>query len=307
MRFVALTLIASFVAAALVAAVNWHLNVYGVFGDAHGSRHTVIANERQTKYLYSFNYIPANFDALLVGSSVASNIDTSKIGGLRMYNAALSGGNISEERLIAENALRRGHFRLLLICLNPYLLGTHGRKAGGMSPDDLLGALGSTDLISTYIGALAIGRGWAYQRFNAEGAQDIAEFAGPVAGEVPAQGAQVRAHDAAFTIDETAWGELVDLVTLARIGGATVVWMFPPVYLPTYQAQYRGYVDFEARIRALAGAELVVNFNDSSFEALTGNSKSFLDGVHLSKGAARTVTQALDGLLATPKAELPSG
>jgi hypothetical protein len=299
-RFVARTLILVVSIAAVVATLNWRINMYGVFGDAQGESRTVIGNERQTKYLFSYNYIPANFDALLVGSSIASNIDTSKIHGVRMYNTALSGGNITEERLIAENALRRGHFRLLVVCLNPYLVLTHGRKAGGMSPGDFWGALGSTDLMSTYLGSIVIRRGWAHQRFTADGMQDILDFQRPVEPLKSAPNEAVPTINAAidrskFVLDGTALSELAELVQVARARDAAVVWVFAPVYLPTYTMRRVGYQDFENRIRTIAKTgERVIDFNDGSFTGLTAQPNSFSDGVHLSNDAALEVARTLD-------------
>ena len=292
------------VVVAVVAAINWRTNAYGVFGDSVGQSRPVIANERQTKYLFSFNYIPRNFDSLLVGSSIASNIDTSKIHGMRMYNAALSGGNITEESLIAENALRLGHLRFLVACLNPYLVQTHGRKAGGMSPRDFWGALGSTDLMSSYLGALAIRWGLAHQRFTAEGRQDMLDFeqppadaeGGPKAARAPGSFTREMSE---FPLDAIAMEQLAELAQLARARGAAVVWVLAPVYSPTYQMRRLAYRKFEDRIRALAQpGELIIDFNDGSFAALTTQANSFADGVHLSNGASLEVVRALDQFLA---------
>jgi hypothetical protein len=303
-RFVVSTLVLAAAVGAVLTAINWRINAYGVFGDPPGESRTVISNERQTKYLFSFNYIPGNFDALLVGSSIASNIDTSKIHGMRMYNAALSGGNITEESLIAENALRRGHLRFLVAFLNPYLVQTNGRKAGGMSPRDFWGALGSTDLMSSYLGGLAIRTGLVHQRFTAEGMQDISDLQRPPADVEGALNAARAPGNAAqeiseFALDATALEQLAELAQLARARGAAVIWVFAPVYSPTYDMRRPAYRKFEDRIRALAKpGELIINFNDGSFAALTTRANSFLDGVHLSNGAALEVARTLDQFLA---------
>lgn len=299
-RFVIDTLLLAALACAGVAAINWHINFYGVFGDVRGENRTVVASERQTKYLYSFNYIPANFDALLVGSSIASNFDTALVHGVRMYNAAISGGNITEEKLIAENALVRGHFRLVVLCVNPYLIQTHGRKAGGMDPRDMWGAIGSTDLVSSYVGALAIRLGWIHGRFTPEGMQDIEAWQrqakhwdGEGNGKVAPK--QVAPANHALMLDTTALDELSKLAQLARAQGATVVWLFAPVYLPIYRERRSGYAKFENAIHSLSEPDdLTVDMNDGSFDALTSQATAFLDGVHLSNKGALDVVHALN-------------
>jgi hypothetical protein len=224
-----------------------------------------------------------------VGSSVVANIDTAQIHGMRMYNASLSGGNITEENLIAENALRRGHIRLLVICLNPYLVLTHGRKAGGMSPRDFWGALGSTDLISYYVGAFRVQRGLTQERVTPEGV-DIFKYPPRDAGS-----AQNAVGVPQFALDATAVDELAELARIARAQGTTLVWVYPPVYMPTYNARRTAYRNFEERMRRIAQpGELTINFNEGSFTALTAQPGNFADGVHLTNAAALEVSHILD-------------
>src|SRR6185295_18204642 len=78
-----------------VAFTNYNLDYYGLFRDAKDRSLTFYSNERTSKYLYGFNYIPANFDGLLIGTSASLNWDPSAIKGYRIYNASISGGNIS--------------------------------------------------------------------------------------------------------------------------------------------------------------------------------------------------------------------
>jgi hypothetical protein len=306
-RFVIYTLLLTSTACIVISAINWYINFYGIFGNVRGQSRIVTASERQTKYLYSFNYIPDNFDALLVGSSIAGNLDTSRVHGVHMYNAALSGGNITEEKLIAENALHRGHFSRVVFCLNPYLVATHGRKAGGMENRDVWATLGSTELFSSYIGAIMIRLGLIQGRFTADGKQDFEvlhrqeKILDNLGGRKDAA-KPVASQKAEFKLDKTALEELSALAELARSQGASIVWMFAPVYLPEYQAQRSGYEKFENRIRRISKpGELIINMNDGSFNALTSQSRSFSDGVHLSNDGALATVDALDRALGGAK------
>src|SRR5579864_3138682 len=82
------------------AAINYKINFYGLFGDVRGTKYFIYDNERTTKYLFGYNYIPHNFDGLLVGSSFSDNWDTGELTGIHMYNVSLNGGNITEEAVI---------------------------------------------------------------------------------------------------------------------------------------------------------------------------------------------------------------
>jgi hypothetical protein len=290
---VAATLALTLALGAAIAAVDWRVDFYGLFGDARGRSLAVVANERQTKYLLAMSYIPANFDALLVGSSIAGNLDPAEIHGWRMYNAAMAGANITEERLIAENVLRRGHVRLVLVCVNAYLLFSHGRKAGGMEPRDVWSALGSTELVDAYLAALATRLGLAPVRFTPAGAQDL-EAPGVVGAAAP--GSIRRRED---DLDEEALAELDQLLRLARAHGAAVVGFLPPVYAPTLAERRAEHEAFVARVRAhFALGEPILDLNDGALDALAGDPASFIDGVHLRNAAARTVMRELDRRLA---------
>jgi len=51
--------------------------------------------------------VPANFDAVLIGSSMSANWNTSKIKALRVYNESMSAANIVEEKALVDHALSR--------------------------------------------------------------------------------------------------------------------------------------------------------------------------------------------------------
>lgn len=305
-RFIVVTLGVTLGTCLLIALINWRINFYGVFGDVRGQSRVIVANEHQTRYLYSFNYIPTNFNALLVGSSIASNLDPSLIHGVRMYNAAIAGGNITQERLIAEHALQRGHFKLLVICINPYLVLTHGRKTGGMEARDEWAALGSADLISSYLGAAVIHFGLMKNRFTADGMQHLEAAGLPPPAKQPV-GSEPSVADEPFALDPIALAELSQLIQLGHEVGASVVGVFTPVYLPQYRARLKGYADFEARIREiLPPGDRLINLNDGSFEELTRRPEYFLDRVHLRSEGARETMRAIDRSLALTEPALRS-
>lgn len=300
-RFLVVTLGVTLGGCLLIGLINWRINFYGVFGDVRGERRVIVGNEHQTRYLHSFNYIPSNFDALLVGSSIASNFDPSLVRGVRMYNAAISGGNITQERLIAEQALQRGHFKLLVICINPYMVLSHGRKTGGMESRDRWSAFGSADLISSYLGAVAIRFGLMPNRFTADGMQNIEAAGLPAPAKAQRTGSsQSAVADKAFALDAVALAELSQLIRLGHDVGARVVGVFPPVYLPRYRERRRAYAEFEVRIREIfPPGDQVIDLNDGSFDELTSAPEHFLDGVHLRKEGARKTMKLIDRSLAS--------
>jgi hypothetical protein len=59
--------------------------------------------------------------------------------------------NITELNLLMENILSKGKMKAVIICLDPYITKDHGRKTSTMIPQEYWGALGSTNLLRTYL------------------------------------------------------------------------------------------------------------------------------------------------------------
>ena len=66
----------------------------------------ITSDERYSKYLLSYKYIPENYDGILIGPSVSGNLNTSNISNYKIYNASVNGGNYSELKLISERVLQ---------------------------------------------------------------------------------------------------------------------------------------------------------------------------------------------------------
>ncbi len=293
-RFLGATFGLAAVLAGTIAVIDVQIDFYGVFGrDADEPRH-VVSNDRATKYMHTFRYVPSRFDGMLLGSSVCENLDTSLIPGHRVYNACLGGGDGTEEAILAANALDHGaRLRLVLVSLDGPTLGAHGRRAGGMEPRDRWGAFGSMPLLRDYVGAGLIRAGLWRRQWDAFGVQDY-EISGlqrvDLSGiEEFARG--FRARQVVKTDDE-AIRELGELLARVRAQGGKVIGFRPPVH----QVLYRIY-DFEAfdrRARALLeDGEPFLDFNTPAFAAIHGDVSNFIDGVHLSRRGASKVMGAL--------------
>ena len=126
-RWLATALTATVALAGAFVGVNVGVDQYAYFRDAHGVERAPFGGEPTTKLIYSYNYIPANFDALLIGSSVTDDWPTHAVQGYRMYNASLDGGNGTEGRLLLDNTLARGKILLVVVAIYPILTETHGR------------------------------------------------------------------------------------------------------------------------------------------------------------------------------------
>jgi hypothetical protein len=294
-RFLVTLLASVLLVCGALAAINVRLDVYAAFGDARGKERRVVTEERWTKYMYTFNYIPANFDGLLIGSSIGDNLDTSRIRGYRVYNACLAGGSGAEADRMTSSALAHGmKLRLLLVSLDVQMLKDASLKAGGMEPRDYWSALGSTHLLVEYAAEAGVRAGLLPDPWSAYGVQDY-EKAGlrHVDAELATnEHRNLTPEERLVRTDDSALRELGALLARARDRGARIVGFLPPLYEPIYRL--RDVHPLERAARALlTEGERVVDFNDGTFPEITTDPASFLDGAHLTNAGAAKVTEAL--------------
>lgn len=296
-RWNALVVVATVAVAAFVAGLNYHLNLYGVFGNPAGKKLVVYDNERTTKYLFSYNYIPVNFDAVLVGTSISDNWDTSHIAGMRVYNASINGGNISEEALVLRNILDRTHPRTVLFVIHPYLTESSGRKSGYMNAQEYWGALGSIQLMRVYWNKFLISHHAHRQEFNDFGQDDYDVHVAPAALQ------EILNSDEAMPVDPIAMKQYRELLDSARISGARIMGVIPPVSDELWKRQSGSYQAYYAQILPLFHSdEPVIDFNSTEYSILRSNAANFPDGVHLSRSAATQVVDALNEKLEAVRA-----
>ena len=287
--------------AAATAAVNYHINFYGLFGDVTGKKYSVYDNERTTKYLFSYNYIPSNFDGLLVGSSSTANWNTGELTGIRVYNASVNGGNVTEEAIIVDQVLRQVHPKLVLFLIHPYLTETYGRKSGFMNRQEYWGALGSIQLFRGYWNRWLIERGFEKQEFNEFGSDD---FVVPqLQGGAKAQ----RSVSMNLFIDPRALQEYRDLTERVRSTGARIAAVIPPVRMEAWNAVRGQFYDYCQKIRPLFRAnEPIIDLNNPEMDEFRKNPENYQDEIHLSRLGASRVVQIIGqrlkqmGLLAAP-------
>lgn len=118
----------------IMIIVNIYLNEFGLFGNVKNKRYRVFRDERTSKNLFSYNYIPQNFNGVLIGPSLSDiEVDTQKIDNYDVYNLSVNGANISELQLLVNNILKYGDIKLFIICLDPYITQDNGLKTGSIN------------------------------------------------------------------------------------------------------------------------------------------------------------------------------
>ncbi len=290
-RWMAYSLLAILVLAGAAAAVNYRLNPLGVFGDVRGKTYaSCLEDDREAKYLFSFNYIPSNFDGVLVGTSVTGNWDTSKIDSARTYNLSVKEATITEEKILAENILAHGKLRLALFCLYPRMVHAHGRKTAYMMPRDYWTALGSEQLLRGYRNLILTKYGHRKPSFNSFGVLDLSNLE---SNPDPWRISYRDYHTTEIVIDETAFAEYAALVKETRASGARVV-----AFVPPHEAEFWNtpdYSRFLARMESLfLPGEPILDFNDPRYDQFRNNPDNFFDTVHMAKKSTNFLVSELN-------------
>lgn len=278
------------VAIAAIAAVNWRVDIYGLYHPARGRRLPVLGDERVAKYLLSRRYVPENFNGVLSGASISANWDVSGIRSLRVYNESLKGGNIVEEKSLIEAALERPGIAVAFLLVHPAMTYSHDFHTVDMNPAMERSALGSVSLWEAYKDVLNIRLGRMRRGYDYAGTATYFE-----------QPTEMNTHMKEmwnapdFVVDPLALQARRDLITMLHKRGVRIVFIVPPTsrdLLRTKGVQLDAYV---RRMRAEIGAEdLVIDFLSPEYEPVCDRA-NFSDGVHLTADGARRVVEYING------------
>ena len=268
---------------------NYFQDVYGLFRPIKDRKLKVYANERTSKYLLSYNYIPDNFEGIIIGPSLSANLNTKSIDGYEIYNASIMGANISELRYLINNIVERGKLRFAIICLDPYLTKDHGKKSARIDPKEVYGALGSTNLIKTYLFKFIMESGLLPGKFpnNATNSYGFNNFNLGFKQGNPKEKImeKVRLKSAESTyIDPIAEKELKETLAYLRRNDVKIIAYFSPVPYQILAINRQNYGAYQDRMnRLLAREDVVLDLNDERYKVFTSDFDTYIDHGHLSE------------------------
>jgi hypothetical protein len=271
--------------------VNMSIDIYGIFRGAKGRHLAIYGDERIARYLLSEKYVPQNFDALLIGSSVSANWNTSGIEGLRVYNESVNGGNIVEEKAIADQALASSSTKVVLLIINPYLTASHDFETVQLTARENLAALGSQSLFEAYKSEARIQLHVERQPFDESGTGDFGDAPqtlNPTLQKLMAPGTE-------FSIDHTAMTSYKALVDELHSSGIPIVYVIPPVSQRILDLKPGAFATYSQLVLATrTGQDKVIDFTSDEFSGFRGNPENFRDGIHLKSKPAREVVAAIN-------------
>lgn len=288
----------------IIVSVALHItfDIYGLFRPVTGRKIQIYHEERISKYLLMQRYVPANYNGLVIGTSLSDNLDITtaneKHKKLRFYNGSMMGANISEVRKVAETGMTKG-IRNMIFCVSPYQFKNTGAKEVQLDSKLYYGALGSWNLYETYGIALIRLFELAPQKFpkqhiNADGVNNFTErYRAADVRERIRQVADVhRGRD--FGIEPEALAEFRLLIDGLKKSGVNLLVYFHPVPEELYIAQSDAYRQFEGIVRDIVGNDkIILDMNESSWKTFTNDYSNYIDNGHLSQQGQAKVTVSI--------------
>jgi hypothetical protein len=273
-RWIALTIATVLIVAAVDIIIAYMVDPYGIWRNPAGRKLpvAVVTNGRKAKFLMSKRYIPANFDGLIIGPSSIANWDPSTLVGYRAYNLSVDGGDAAEEKLVLDQALDRGHYRLAIFVLSPNNTTSHTVR-GGLDSTTTEESLASFHL---YIQEVAYVLRAAH---NGEGYVDIA----PDGRYIFHKRKDLRLdgfRPEIFQIDSNALGQFREMVLAMQKQGAAIVYVVPPVYELLYQTRLSDFQGYTKTIIPLLPKAPVIDFLSPAYTALRSDPDNFVDIWH---------------------------
>lgn len=285
-----------------IVSINYCIDIFGLFGKKDRK---VYINERTSKYLFSYRYIPENFEGFIIGPSLSANLNPEYIKGYKVYNASIMGANISELNYLIDNIIEKGEMKFAIICLDPYLTKDHGKKSANIDPKEYYGALGSTNLLKTYVLYAVRTYNLAPKRYapnihNTVG-WDNFELETPNINPKKSIDEKVALKNYENThIDSIAYGELESTLQKLRKNNIKVIGYFSPVPYKLYQLGKADYQTFENKISLLFNNnDILINLNEEKYKAINDDYNTFIDHGHLSAQGQSFVLGILDSTLNT--------
>lgn len=280
--------------------VNYYIDLYGLFRDSKGRSISLYSDERTSKYLLAYNYIPSNFEALWIGPSLSANINTKLIPGPRIYNLSMMGANITEQRIVAEKVMEKANLKFAIICLHPYLTMDHGLKTGMINPKEYNGAMGSVSLYKGYTMRFIrenelLPEKFPKDQFNDFGYNNYNDLYGSddVKGTIAKELMSMKTEP--VPLDSAALEELAKLCSAFQSKGTKVYGYFHPLPFEIMEKNRKNYQVYEQTIRQSLPGVTIADFNTSQYDSFTKDYSNFIDHGHLSyRGQLKLIRQIQD-------------
>ena len=274
-----------------IVGFNIAVDPYGLYRDPRERRLPAYGDPRVAKYLLSERYVPGNFNAILVGSSLSANWNMAGVEKLRVYNQSLDGGNIAEGKALVDAALSRPGISVAALIVHPYCTHSHDFQTVSLQPSLAFSALGSQTLLAAYVDMLQERLHRPREVVDYDGTE---HFLHPPTRLNPIMRQMFR-PGAAFEVDPIALTAFRDLVAELRAHHVQIVFIVPPISEDLFRAQQTAFRDYARLIEANVGPEdLLIDFTSAEFADFRSTRENFGDGVHFVASAAAVIVSHIN-------------
>ncbi|MFC4870946.1 hypothetical protein [Negadavirga shengliensis] len=289
-----------------MTALNYAINIYGLFKPEVPVEMSVFADERQSKYLLAHRYIPSHFDGVILGPSLSANLDPEPFSFGRFYNASIMGGRVTPLKTLMEKSLENnGYFEKALVCIHPYLTN-HAENDPKMHEKNYWGALGSLNLYRTYLIAAVrqlelLPSKYPKNQYSPNGYNDFEIFhkADDVAAKIKEETEKLTEED--FAINPVARQELIELTQMLNEAGTQILFYYHPMPFEMYQQHQEKYDDYWQSIleilEPVKGQAKFYNFNQPGHFDFLKNYDNYIDHGHFSQEGQALFIQMLQSVL----------
>ena len=281
------------------------MNEFGLFGDAKGKALKIYGYEKTTKYLFSYNYIPANFDGILIGPSLSDQMmDTREFTKYKVYNLSMDGGNISELKYAVDNVLKYGHLKVMIICLDPYITINHGTKSSQINPSEYYSTLGSVFTLKYYLYKIL---GIKHKEFQDETTGFTHnEYADKDKNSTQQINSLIKKFSTQNTksdlyslnVDKIALLELSKIIKKAKKKNIQIIaYHYPrPKRILEHNNYHQDYLLYKKTLDNLftTTEDIVIDFNTPKYNYIRDNDAFYSDGLHLTKEGANKTLNVLN-------------
>jgi len=281
----------------VIIAVNYYFDDFGLFR-SHSERR-IWAREKTSKYLMSYKYIPENFDAVLVGSSVSANMDTRKLTGYKVYNLSMNSGNITELKYPLDVLVESGKIKAVIFCLYDYTTKDSGVKGNQLSSKEYWGSLYSTIPFDVFkykikLNYLKIGPDIfkssenGFQNFNLTKTNVVFTEINKIYMTNPRK---------KLPIDSVAYEELSQIVDSLHRKNIKIYGYFYPIYKEWFKV-FESNGEWERYKRKMSDIfdperDIIFDLNDSLYNYISDSKESYTDG-HLSDKGTEEVLKIIE-------------
>ena len=286
---------------------NIYRNEFGLFGNFKEKEYRVYRNERTSKYLFSYNYVPNNFDGILIGPSLSTiEMNTKNIKNNKIYNLSVNGANISELKYLIDNVFKYGDIKKFIICLDPYLFQDSGLKTASINKKEYYASFLSPRFIYNYYlkkkerlvdpkNDIYQNSYWGY-RFNDP--KDIKISSTYSINNVLADIGEEKFKS---IIDDKAYLEVTEIFEDVRKRNIKVIAYFFPRPKRIFERYYdkASYLLYKEKIDKLLDydKDIIIDLNQKEFDYFRNNDENYADVAHLSKKGGEEMISILNNRL----------